>query len=77
MRGENLCVVGADAATEQERRAAIVGGEDAPIELLTASSYGRALGVEEEVIHKALVCLVCRNIIMPTHADGLNQFEAT
>ena len=50
---EALGVVGADAAAEQEGCVAVVGREDAPVELLAVATDGRAFRVEKEVIDEA------------------------
>ena len=43
-------IVGAYAAAEHERKAAVIAVKDAPVELLTTASYRGALGVEDKGI---------------------------
>ena len=45
-----LSVVRTDAATQQEGDIAIVGLEDAPVELIAAATNRRALGVKDDTL---------------------------
>ena len=56
LKGTNsLCIVRADAATEEKRCIAVVSFEHRPVELLAIATNTLTFRIEEEIIHNPFV----------------------
>lgn len=72
---EDFQAVRPDAAAEEERRVAFVLPEDFPVELLSASAYCRAGGVEKEIIANAFILFGGREGLFRRDAESLDDFH--
>ena len=69
----SLGIIGADAAAKQERCAAVVGREDAPVELLAIATNRLAFRVEEKKLDEPFIGFGLREVIGSGDIESLDD----
>src|SRR5574344_1731438 len=69
-------IFGTDASAEDERFVAVVPLQHIPVEMSATATYGRTLGVEQEIVDIIRISFVTVDIFGCVDADGLDDADA-